>query len=274
MANTSRIYSMRVAKDGESDGTDCGSRCRHTRPAHHCRARSEADCAAQTSAVRQRIRKTDDGAFSGGRAHCDRLEQISQRRPVRVSQAAVKGTVAHRRQGAETGINEEAEHETVRRLFRLSDRAVMALMKPRHDIVLLDVGAPTERTMKQVVASSHSQFPVARSSLDNIVGMVKEKVLLACCGSGTPLNLSDVAHPPLFVPGAIPAFCLLEMFKKFRTHVVLVVNEYGDVEGLITMNDFFDDLVGEVASADKPHERRAAQRPDGSWLIDGKMPGP
>jgi putative hemolysin len=175
-------------------------------------------------------------------------------------------------QGAEAGLIKKAEHETVRRLFRLSDRAVMALMKPRHDIVWLDADAPTEQTMKQVVASSHSRFPVARSSLDNIVGMVKEKDLLACCMSGRPLNLTDVVQPALFVPGAIPAFRLLEMFKKSRTHIALVVDEYGDVEGLVTINDFFEDLIGEVASADEPQERHAVQHPDGSWLIDGEMP--
>ena len=175
-------------------------------------------------------------------------------------------------QGAEAGLIEEAEHETVRRLFRLSDRAVMALMIPRHDIVWLDADAPTEQTMKQVVASSHSRFPVARSSLDDVVGMVKEKDLLACCMGGRPLNLVDAAQPPLFVPGAIPAFRLLELFKKSRTHIALVVDEYGDVEGLVTINDFFEDLVGEVAAADMPQERRAVRRADGSWLIDGKMP--
>ena len=175
-------------------------------------------------------------------------------------------------QGAEAGILEASEHETVRRLFRLSDRAVIALMKPRHDIVCLDVNAPAEEIIKQVVASSHSRFPVVRGSLDNVVGMVKEKDLLACCMSGRPLDLTKAVQPPLFVPGAIPAFRLLELFKKSRTHVALVVDEYGDVEGLVTINDFFEDLVGEVASADTPQERHAVQRPDGSWLIDGKMP--
>jgi putative hemolysin len=175
-------------------------------------------------------------------------------------------------QGAEAGILEASEHETVRRLFRLSDRAVIALMKPRHDIVCLDVNAPAEEIIQQVVASSHSRFPVVRGSLDNVVGMVKEKDLLACCMSGTPLDLTKAVQPPLFVPGAIPAFRLLELFKKSRTHVALVLDEYGDVEGLVTINDFFEDLVGDVASADTPQERRAAQRPDGSWLIDGKMP--
>ena len=175
-------------------------------------------------------------------------------------------------QGAEAGIIEKAEHETVRRLFRLSDRAVMALMKPRHDIVWLDVDAPMEQTMKQVAASSHSRFPAARGGLDNIVGIVKEKDLLACCMGGKQLNLTDVAQPALFVPGAIQAFRLLEMFKKSRTHIALVIDEYGDVEGLVTINDFFEDLVGEVASADEPQKQHAVQRPDGSWLIDGEMP--
>ena len=174
-------------------------------------------------------------------------------------------------QGAEAGVLEESEHQTVRRLFRLSDRLVMALMKPRHEIVWLDVDAPMEETMKRVVASSHSRFPVARGSLDHIVGMAKEKDLLAGCMGGTPLNLTEAAQPALFVPGAIPAFRLLEIFKKSRTHVALVVDEYGEVEGLVTINDFFEDLVGEVASADEPQERHAVQRPDGSWLIDGNM---
>ena len=109
-------------------------------------------------------------------------------------------------QGAEAGLLEKSEHETVRRLFRLSDRAVMALMKPRHDIVWLDVDAPAEQTMKQVVASSHSRFPVARSSLDNIVGMVKEKDLLACCMSGRPLNLTDAANRRCSCPARFPHF--------------------------------------------------------------------
>lgn len=175
-------------------------------------------------------------------------------------------------QGAAAGLIEESAHETVRRLFRLSDRAVMALMKPRHDIVWLDLDAPPEQTMKRVVASSHSRFPVARSNLDNVVGMVKEKDLLACCMGGKALNLIDALQPALFVPGAIPAFRLLEKFKESGTHIALVVDEYGDVAGLVTINDFFEDLVGEVVSADSPEERHTTHRPDGSWVIDGKMP--
>jgi putative hemolysin len=174
-------------------------------------------------------------------------------------------------QGAEAGVIEETEHEMVSRLFRLSDRAVVALMKPRRDIAWLDIDDPIEENMKKVAASLHSRFPVVQGSLDHVIGIVQQADLLKCLLAGKQPNLKDDARPPLFVPSAIPAFRLLEMFKTSRTHIALVVDEYGAVQGLVTLNDFFEDLVGEVASADTPQERYAVQREDGSWLVDGKM---
>jgi putative hemolysin len=174
-------------------------------------------------------------------------------------------------QGAEAGVIEETEHEMVSRLFRLSDRAVVALMKPRRDIVCLDIDDPIEENMKKVAASLHSRFPVVQGSLDHVIGIIQENDLLKCCLAGQQPNLKNVVRPPLFVPAAVPAFRLLEMFKASHTHIALVVDEYGDVQGLVTLNDFFEDLVGEVASADTPQERYAVQRGDGSWLVDGKM---
>jgi len=85
------------------------------------------------------------------------------------------------------------------------------------------------------------------------------------------MDLKENLRPPLFVPEALPALRLLEMFKKSRTHMALVVDEYGGVEGLVTLNDILEDLVGDVASVDMPEERQVYQRPDGSWLIDGKL---
>ena len=85
------------------------------------------------------------------------------------------------------------------------------------------------------------------------------------------MELKENLRPPLFVPEALPALRLLEMFKKSRTHMALVVDEYGGVEGLVTLNDILEDLVGDVASVDMPEERQVYQRPDGSWLIDGKL---
>ena len=125
--------------------------------------------------------------------------------------------------------------------------------------------------MRKVAGSLHSRFPIVQGSLDHVIGIVQENELLKCCLSGKQPDLKKAAQPPLYVPGAVPAFRLLETFKQSRTHIALVVDEYGAVEGLVTLNDFFEDLVGEVASADTPQERYAVQRPDGSWLVDGKM---
>jgi putative hemolysin len=174
-------------------------------------------------------------------------------------------------QGAEAGVIEQTEHEMVNRLFRLNDRAVEALMKPRREIVSLDIDSPITENMEKVAMSSHSRFPVIQGSLDRVIGIVHKHELLKSCLAGKPPDLKDTARPPLFVPAAIPAFRLLEMFKASHTHIALVVDEYGAVEGLVTLNDFFEDLVGEVASAPMPQRRHAVQRPDGSWLVDGKM---
>jgi magnesium and cobalt exporter, CNNM family len=174
-------------------------------------------------------------------------------------------------QGAEAGVIEKTEHEMVNRLFRLNDRAVEALMKPRRDIVSLDIDAPVAENMEKVAGSAHSRFPVVQGSLDRVIGIVQENELLKCYLAGKPPDLKDAARVPLFVPAAVPAFRLLEMFKASHTHIALVVDEYGAVEGLVTINDFFEDLVGEVASAPWPQKRHAVQRPDGSWLVDGKM---
>jgi putative hemolysin len=173
--------------------------------------------------------------------------------------------------GAEAGVIEETEHDMVKRLFRLTDRAVEALMKPRREIVSLDIDVPIAENMGKVAVSSHSRFPVVQGSLDRVIGIVHEHELLKSCLAGKPPDLKDTARPPLFVPAAVPAFRLLEMFKASHTRIALVVDEYGAVEGLVTLNDFFEDLVGEVATAPMPQKRQAVQRPDGSWLVDGTM---
>src|SRR5438874_2811322 len=174
-------------------------------------------------------------------------------------------------QGTEAGVFEEAEHDIVKSIFKLADRAVSALMRPRRDVVWLDMEDPFPENQKKLAASLYSRFPVAHGSLDNVIGIVQAKDLLTRCLAGTKIDLRAVSRPPLFVPEALPALKLLEMFKKSRTHMALVIDEYGGVEGLVTLNDILEDLVGEVASVDMPEERQVVERPDGSWLIDGKL---
>ena len=174
-------------------------------------------------------------------------------------------------QGAEAGVFEEAEHDIVKSIFKLGDRAVSALMKPRREVVWLDLDDPFEETKKKLASSLYSRFPVGQGSLDNTLGIVQTKDLLTRCLAGVRIDLKENLRPPLFVPEGLPALKLLEMFKKSRTHMALVVDEYGGVEGLVTLNDILEDLVGDVASVDMPQERMIVQRPDGSWLIDGKL---
>jgi magnesium and cobalt exporter, CNNM family len=174
-------------------------------------------------------------------------------------------------QGTEAGVFEEAEHDIVKSIFKLGDRAISALMMPRRDVVWLDINDPWEETQKKIALSLYSRFPVAQGSLDNVVGIVQAKDLLTRCLAGGKMDLKLNLRPPLFVPEGVPALKLLEMFKKSRTHLALVVDEYGGVEGLVTLNDILEDLVGDVASVDMPEERQIVKRADGSYLIDGKI---
>jgi len=174
-------------------------------------------------------------------------------------------------QGTEAGVFEEAEHDIVKSIFKLADRAVSALMIPRRDVVWLDIDDPFVENQKKLASSLYSRFPVAHGSLDNVHGIVQTKDLLTRCLTGAKMDLRENLRPPLFVPEGLQALKLLEMFKKSRTHIALVVDEYGGVEGLITLNDILEDLVGDVASVDMPSEQQVYQRADGSFLIDGRL---
>jgi putative hemolysin len=144
-------------------------------------------------------------------------------------------------------------------------------MRPRRDVVWLDIDDPFIETQKKLASSLYSRFPVGQGSLDNVIGIVQTKELLTQCLAGRKMDLKETLRPPLFVPEGLPALKLLELFKKSRTHIALVVDEYGGVEGLVTLNDILEDLVGEVASVDMPEEKQVVERSDGSWLIDGKV---
>src|SRR5262245_58711564 len=174
-------------------------------------------------------------------------------------------------QGTEAGVFEEAEHDIVKSIFKLGDRAVSALMIPRRDVVWPDVDDPFIENQKKLASSLYSRFPVGQGSLDNVMAIVHTKDLLTRCLAGSKIDLKENVRPPLFVPEGLEALRLLEMFKKSRTHMALVVDEYGGVEGLITLNDILEDLVGDVALVDMPYEQQVYQRADGSWLMDGKL---
>jgi putative hemolysin len=175
-------------------------------------------------------------------------------------------------QGTQAGVFEEAEQEMVQQVFKLADRRVVSLMTPRLDIVWLDVRASREELRRTIAESHYSRFPVCRDSLDEILGVVKAKDMLALCLGDEDMNLTSVMKSSLFVPESRSALEVLEVFKSSATHLALIVNEYGSIEGLVTTNDILEAIVGDIAPANPQFESSATQRENGSWLLDGALP--
>ena len=140
-------------------------------------------------------------------------------------------------QGTEAGTFEEAEQDMVQRVFRLGDRPVNALMTPRPDIVWLDLEDSAEQNRHKMMDSSHSRFPVCQGGLDNVLGVMHVTDLLARTLSGQPLDLTISLRQPVFVPESTRGLKILELFKQTGIHVALVVDEYGVIQGLVTLND-------------------------------------
>lgn len=175
-------------------------------------------------------------------------------------------------QGTAAGVFEAAEQEMVERVFKLADRRVSSLMTPRLDIVWLDVNESRNAIRQKVAENHYSRFPVCRNSMDQILGVVKAKDMLAHCLGSEELNLTSVLKAPLFVPESRSALQVLEVFKRSGTHMALIVNEYGSIEGLVTTNDILEAIVGDILPANPQFESYAIQREDGSWLFDGALP--
>ena len=175
-------------------------------------------------------------------------------------------------QGTEAGTFEEAEQDMLERVFRLGDRPVNALMTPRPDIVWLDLEDSAEENRQKMMESAHSRFPVCQGGLDNVLGVLHVTDLLGRSLSGQALDLTVSLRQPVFVPESTSGLKVLELFKKTGIHMALVVDEYGVVQGVVTLNDILVEIVGDVSSADELENPQAVQREDGSWLLDGMLP--
>lgn len=175
-------------------------------------------------------------------------------------------------QGTQAGVFAEKEKDIIKSVFRLADREVGVLMTTRLEIVWLDLNAPIEENRVKIMDHPYSRFPVAQDNLDNVLGVVRAKDLLDQGLSSQIMDLKEKMTPPLFVPENAPALHLLELFKKSRPHLALVVDEYGGIQGLVTLNDILESIVGEISSQNQPDEPQAVQREDGSWLVDGMVP--
>lgn len=174
-------------------------------------------------------------------------------------------------QGTQTGVFEETERDMIEGVLQMADRPVSLLMTPRKRIVSFDVGDSMDRIHRKLTGSQLSRFPVIKGSFENILGVVRAKDLLSQCLAGQPIELKKMVRPPLYVPESMRILKLLEVFKQEKTHIALVIDEYGGLQGLVTHNDILESIVGDIPSVGDPGEPGAVQREDGSWLLDGML---
>jgi putative hemolysin len=193
-----------------------------------------------------------------------RLIGMRQTKPPPVTEDEIRILIE---QGTRAGIFEVAEQDMVAGVFGLNDRRVNSLMTPRPEIIWLDLRDSLEETSRKIAANPYSRFPVCQGDLDNVLGTVKAKDLLLRTLTGQPLNLKQVLQPAIFIPETAFASQALEIFKENKEEFLLVIDEFGGVQGLLTINDVVEEIVGDIET-DEP---RATQRQDGSWLLDGRL---
>ena len=180
-------------------------------------------------------------------------------------------------QSVQEGTLETSEQKIVERAFQLDDQPINVLMTPRRRILWLNLDQPQQGLLAQINHSPYSRFPVCQGELDNVVGILKIKDLLTHCMTDSALGsegtaIPSVLHPPLFVHESIAASETLERFKQSRMHLALVLDEYGVIQGLVTLNDILEALVGAIPPDNKEIKPQAIQGDDGAWIVDGMYP--
>ena len=176
-------------------------------------------------------------------------------------------------EGSEAGVIEHHEHTMVRNVFRLDDRQLASLMVPRGDVVYLDVELSEDENVRRIEESDHSRFPVVRGGMHDILGVVSARQMLARRLRGEKADLTAVLQAAVFVPESVTGMELLENFRSSGGQIAFVIDEYGEVLGLVTLQDLIEAITGEFKT-DTAGEEWAVQREDGSWLLDGMIPIP
>ncbi|WP_440221568.1 hemolysin family protein [Dokdonella sp. MW10] len=175
------------------------------------------------------------------------------------------------REGSEAGVIEHDEHAIVRNVFRLDDRQIVSLMVPRMDVVYLDLDAPEEVNRAILERGEHNRLPVVRGGLHLVVGIVSARHLLSRSLRGEPLDIEAHMRPAVFIPESLTGMELLQEFRRSGVEVIFVVDEYANVQGIVTQHDLLEAITGEFTPS-APEDAWAIQREDGSWLLDGLIP--
>jgi len=176
------------------------------------------------------------------------------------------------REGREVGVFEHAETEMVAGIFDIGDRTAGELMTPRHRVVFLDVTDAPEHNRELILETGHSNYPVCDGSTDHVIGMVSMRGLWNQSLRDEPFDLRSAMAPAHFVPEIAPVLDVIEQMRQGGTRDSLVVDEYGGIAGLITLDDVLSDVIGELDEDSNTGIKGSTRRDDGSWLLDGNFP--
>ena len=177
-------------------------------------------------------------------------------------------------EGREDGTIEQEEEDIIKRVFKLDDQKVESIMTPRNEIIWIDLEDERDVNKVKIIESKRSIFPISTGELDDFIGVVQAKDILSVMFSEDKFDVKKIVKEPLVVSEHLETLELLKEFKENQgyVHMALVVDEFGSVEGLITLNDLLEGIVGDIPGIDEEAEPQAIERDDGSWLIDGRYP--
>jgi putative hemolysin len=187
----------------------------------------------------------------------------------KVTEEEIKTLIA---EAAESGVVEHAERDMIRGVMRLADRPIQALMTPRVDIMWLNIETAEQDVRSLLRDSPYSRFLVSQGELDEVLGVVQVRDLLAQILAGRSLDVREVLMQPLFVHEDMSALNTLEQLRQVAIPMAIVVDEYGGVQGLVTATDILTSIAGDIAESAEEAEPQIVRREDGSWLLDGGLP--
>ena len=169
------------------------------------------------------------------------------------------------------GLLGDVEEDVVERVFRVGEQRVSAFMTPRREITWLDISEPLNKLEEKITSSVYSRFLVCEGSIDHPLGLIGAKEFLAARLARSPIDLAALLTHPLYVPESMRALNTLDLFRKSGSYLAVVIDEYGVMQGLVSLNDILEAIVGDIHTGNEPTEPQALQCEDGSWLLDGML---
>jgi putative hemolysin len=175
------------------------------------------------------------------------------------------------KQGSEHGVIDKKESDIIKEVFRFGDKTAYSLMTSSMDIVFIEINQTEEEIIDLIFRSSFSRFPVCDKTIDNVVGIISVKDILFSLSVKKKFNLTEMISKPLYIPETMPAIKVLELFREKKVHVGIVVNEFGSTEGLITLHDISENILGDLPALFDKTQPEFFKRDDGSFLVDGSV---